>query len=101
MNKSNINQLSAETEADSNSTAQNQQVSQPNVNTNVIGSAFKSYWVICVNSYEYDNKEIPKGRMNMHYSQRPIISRNWRRATENEINTKKWFKGNYFNLGTV
>ena len=35
MNKSNINQLSAETEADSNSNAQNQQVSQPNANTNV------------------------------------------------------------------
>jgi hypothetical protein len=38
MNKSKINELSAETEADSNSTAQNQQVSQPNANTNVVGS---------------------------------------------------------------
>jgi hypothetical protein len=35
MNKSNINEQSAGTEADSNSTAQNQQVSQPNANTNV------------------------------------------------------------------
>jgi len=35
MNKSNINELSAETEADNDSTAQNQQVSQPNANTNV------------------------------------------------------------------
>lgn len=38
MNKSNINELSAETKADSNSTAQNQHVSQPNANTNVVGS---------------------------------------------------------------
>lgn len=35
MNKSNINELSAQTEADSNSTAQNPSVSQPNANTNV------------------------------------------------------------------
>lgn len=38
MNKSNINEQSAGTEADSNSTAQNQQVSQPNANTNVVRS---------------------------------------------------------------
>ena len=37
MNKSNINELSAGTEADNNSTAQNQQVSQPNANKNVSG----------------------------------------------------------------
>lgn len=35
MNKSNINELSAENEADSNSTAEIQHVSQPNANTNV------------------------------------------------------------------
>lgn len=35
MNKSNIEELSAQTEADSNSTAQNPSVSQPNANTNV------------------------------------------------------------------
>ena len=38
MNKSNINVPPAGTTADSNSTAQNQQVSQPNANTNVVGS---------------------------------------------------------------
>jgi uncharacterized phage protein (TIGR01671 family) len=38
MNKSNINELSAQTEADSSTTAQNQHVSQPNANTNVVGS---------------------------------------------------------------
>ena len=36
MNKSNINEQSVGTEADNNSTAQNQQVSQPNANTNVV-----------------------------------------------------------------
>ena len=40
MHKSNINEQSAETKADSNSTAQNQHVSQPNANTNVVGSLF-------------------------------------------------------------
>ena len=38
MNKSNINVPSDGTEADSDSKAQNQQVSQPNANTNVSGS---------------------------------------------------------------
>jgi uncharacterized phage protein (TIGR01671 family) len=38
MNKSNIEAGQAETTVDSNSTAQNQQVSQPNANTNVVGS---------------------------------------------------------------
>jgi hypothetical protein len=38
MSKSNINEPSAGTEYDSNSTAQDQQVSQPNANTNVVGS---------------------------------------------------------------
>ena len=33
---SNINEQSVGTEADNNSTAQNQQVSQPNANTNVV-----------------------------------------------------------------
>ena len=39
MNKSNINDPSAVTEADSSTTAQNQHVSQPNANTNVVGCA--------------------------------------------------------------
>lgn len=38
MNKSNINEQSAQTEADSTTNAENQQVSQPNANTNVVGS---------------------------------------------------------------
>lgn len=37
MNKSNINEQSAGTEADSSTTAQNHSVSQPNANTNVVG----------------------------------------------------------------
>lgn len=40
MNKSNINEQSAGTEADRNSTAQNLHVSQPNANTNVSSRAF-------------------------------------------------------------
>ena len=38
MNKSNINEQSAKTEADSSTTAQNHSVNQPNANTNVVRS---------------------------------------------------------------
>jgi uncharacterized phage protein (TIGR01671 family) len=40
MNKSKINEPSAGTEADSSTNADNQHVSQPNANTNVVGSLF-------------------------------------------------------------
>lgn len=39
MNKSNNNELSAQTEADRDSTAQNYFVSQPNANTNIMHRA--------------------------------------------------------------
>ncbi len=55
------------------------------------------YWVICVNSYDFEGKYTPKGRMNYHTSTFPIINTDWRRATEEEIETKKWFKGNFYN----
>jgi len=46
--------------------------------------------------------EIPKGRMEYSYAQfRQACALNWRRATEDEIQTKDWFKGNYFNLKNV
>jgi hypothetical protein len=61
----------------------------------------KRYWVICVNSYEIDGKEFSKGTMKFHESIRPIINNNWRRATEDEIETKQWFKGVWFNLKNV
>lgn len=41
MNKSNIKEVSAGTQADSSTTAQNMQVSQPNANTNVVCSPSK------------------------------------------------------------
>lgn len=45
MNKSNINEQSAQTEADNNSTAQNHSVSQPNANMNVGRSAVE--YILC------------------------------------------------------
>ena len=65
--------------------------------TNVNDKAF-GYWVICVQSYEYDGIEIPKRRMSYHQSTRPIISNKWRRATQEEIDTRQYHKGNAFNL---
>lgn len=59
------------------------------------------YWVICVQSYEYDGIEIPKGRMRYHQSTRLIISNKWRRATQEEIDTRQFHKGNTFNLMNV
>lgn len=61
----------------------------------------KGYWVICVKSYEIDGREIPKGRMDYHVSTRPIINNAWRRATQEEIETRDYHKGNAFNLRNV
>lgn len=66
----------------------------------VSGSAL-GYWVICTQSYEIDGIEIPKGRMKYHTSTRPIMSTKWRRAAQDEIETRQYFKGNCFNLKNV
>ena len=60
-------------------------------------------WLICINSYFLENgTEIPKGRMEYSNAQfRQACSPNWSRATEQEIETKDWYKGNYFNLKNV
>lgn len=59
------------------------------------------YWVICIQSYEYDGQEIPKGRMCYHTSKRPIVSNKWRKATTDEVETKQKYKNNFFNLKNV
>jgi len=61
----------------------------------------KGYWIICQYSYEVDGIEIPRGRMSFHTSTRPVMNPVWRRATEDEIETRKTFKGNTFNLKNV
>ena len=61
----------------------------------------KGYWEICIKPYEIDGVEIPKGRMNYHTSTRPTVNPDWRRATQEEINTRKFYKGNAFNLRNV
>jgi hypothetical protein len=67
----------------------------------VSGSALKGYWEICTKSYEIDGVEIPKGRMSYHTSTRPTINQDWRRATQEEIDTMQYHKGNAFNLRNV
>lgn len=57
------------------------------------------YWVICVQSYEVDGVEISKGKMSYHTSVRPIISNKWRRATQEEIETREYGKRGAYNLG--
>ena len=59
---------------------------------------FKGYWEICTKSYEIDGTEIPKGRMSYHTSTRPTVNQDWRRATQEEIDTRQYYKGNDFNL---
>lgn len=73
----------------------------PTLQQHNVSSRASGYWVICVQSYEYDGIEIPKGRMSYHQSTRPIISNKWRRATQEEIDTKQYHKGNAFNLMNV
>lgn len=59
-------------------------------------------WMINQNTYSVDGIEIPKGRMHkMQKGQRPIINTDWRKATEEEVKTKQWYKGHYFNLMNV
>lgn len=58
----------------------------------------KGYWVICISSYTIDGIAVPKGRMHYHTSIHPIVSNNWRVATEKEIEGKKIHKGNFYNL---
>ena len=59
------------------------------------------YWIICVQSYDYEGEEIPKGRMEHYTSIRPVQSRKWRRATDDEVATKQNHKGNWYNLKNV
>jgi len=61
----------------------------------------KGYWVICTKSYEVDGIEVPKGRMDYYTSTRPIVNSDWRRATQEEIETRQRHKGNTFNLRNV
>lgn len=60
-------------------------------------------WLICIKSYYLEcGSEIPKGRMEYSYAQfRQACSPNWIRATDDEIETKQWHKGNWFNLKNV
>ena len=60
----------------------------------------KGRWVICTCPYEYDGDEIPKGRM-FYDGSIPIQNKRWRTATADEIETKKWHKGNWYNLKNV
>lgn len=64
-------------------------------------ATYKGYWEICTESYEIDGVEIPKGRMKYHTSTRPTINQDWRRATQEEIETMQFYKGNAFNLRYV
>lgn len=59
---------------------------------------FKPYWVICTQSYDYEGIEIPKGRMSLHGSIRPIVSNRWRKASDFEITNMKSHRGNNYFL---
>jgi len=73
------------------------------MSTEVLASVSNSYyWIINQNTYSVDGREMSKGRMDKIYKgQRAIINKDWRKATEEEINTKQWYKGHYFNLSNV
>lgn len=61
------------------------------------------YWIINQSTYNVDGTEVPKGRMAKmnKKTDRPIQNKSWRKATDFEIETKQYYKGNYFNLSGV
>jgi len=62
----------------------------------------KYYWIINTRSYSIDGIDVPKGRMQrMEKGSRPVVNEDWRSATQEEVVTKKWHNGHYFNLKHV
>lgn len=55
------------------------------------------YWIICTQPYEYEGTEITRGEMDYYTSTRPVVSKKWRKATPNEIETKQNYNGKWFN----
>ena len=67
-----------------------------------INSVSNSYWIINQNTYTIDGLEIPKGRMVRKYKgERPVLNEDWRTATAQEVEGKKYYKGNFYNLTNV
>ncbi len=57
------------------------------------------YWMINTNSYTVDQVEVLKGEMvKKKKGDRAIVNNDWRKATEEEVRTKQWSNGCYFNL---
>jgi hypothetical protein len=62
-------------------------------------SSSNYYWMINQNTYTIDGIEVKQGRMEkIKKGSRPIINPDWRKATNEEVETKQWYKGNFFNL---
>lgn len=60
------------------------------------------YWMINTNTYSVDGIEVKKSKMcKMKKTDRAIINDDWRKATEEEVKTKQWYKGTCFNLMNV
>lgn len=60
------------------------------------------YWIICIEGYEVDGHVFKKGWMNqMSKKARGFHERYWRVATKEEVEDKKWFKGQWYNLDNV
>ena len=56
-------------------------------------------WIICINGYEVDGNEFTKGTMKRQEKGcRGFHETYWRYATKLEVETKKWFNGNHYNL---
>ncbi len=62
-------------------------------------SSSNYYWMINQYTYTVDGIEVPKGRMQkIKKGSRPIVNPDWRKATDEEVATKQYYKGNFFNL---
>ena len=59
-------------------------------------------WIICKEGYEIDGITFKKGNMeNQSEKARGFHERYWRYASKDEVENKKWFKGNWYNLSNV
>ena len=57
------------------------------------------YWLINQRDYIVDGHEVKRGRMSrIEKGSRAVMNPDWRLATHEEIESKQWYKGHFFNL---
>ena len=80
----------------------NDNVFSENGTSNCLTSVQKDNLVVeNIFPYRSDNQIDSDSKYYSNAQFRQSCAPNWRRATEDEVQTKEWFKGNYFNLKNI